>query len=112
MKVGTAHLTYCTNIHPGESWAEVRNNLRTHVVGVKQRVSPDAPFGVGLRLSHRAATEIDVGELRALLAEHDLYVFTINGFPYGTFHGEPVKKAVYRPDWLEPERMTYTLKLA
>jgi len=28
------HLTYCTNIHPGESWEEVFANLRTHVLAV------------------------------------------------------------------------------
>jgi Xylose isomerase-like TIM barrel len=115
MKIGGAHLTYCTNIHPGETWSEVEANLIRHVVAVKARVSPDAPFGVGLRLSARAAQELTDGALpglQHLLAVHDLYVFTINGFPYGTFHGEPVKAAVYRPDWLEPERVAYTDQLA
>ena len=41
-----------------------------------------------------------------------LYVFTINGFPYGPFHGQPVKAAVYRPDWREAERGRYTADLA
>jgi sugar phosphate isomerase/epimerase len=115
MKLGGAHLTYCTNIHPGESWSEVEANLVRHVTAVKARVSPDAPFGVGLRLSARAAQELTGGALpalRRLLADHGLYVFTINGFPYGTFHGAPVKQAVYRPDWLEPERIAYTDQLA
>jgi hypothetical protein len=115
MKVGGAHLTYCTNIHPGESWAEVEANLVRHVVAVKARVSPDAPFGVGLRLSARAAHELAggaLGRLQRLLADHQLYVFTINGFPYGPFHGAPVKDTVYRPDWLEPERVAYTDQLA
>lgn len=114
MKLGDAHLTYCTNIHPGESWAEVEANLRRHVVAVKQRISPDAPFGVGLRLSARAAQELTDGalpQLQQLLADNDLYVFTINGFPYGPFHGRPVKEAVYRPDWREPERLAYTKQL-
>ena len=112
MKVGGSHLTYCTNVHAGESWADVRANLERYTLAVKARVCPDEPFGVGLRLSHRAATELDVGELRAFLDEHGLYVFTINGFPYGPFHGTPVKEAVYRPDWLERERVTYTELLA
>ena len=115
MKLDRAHLTYCTNIHAGESWPEVEANLARHVTAVKARVSPDAPFGVGLRLSARAAQELTDGGLpglRRLLADHDLYVFTINGFPYGTFHGAPVKQAVYRPDWLEPERIAYTDQLA
>jgi sugar phosphate isomerase/epimerase len=113
MKVALSHLTYCTNIHPAESWDEVRANLETHVVAVKERVSPDAPFGVGLRLSGRAANELtNARELRRWLDEHGLYVFTINGFPHGQFHGTPVKEDVYRPDWQERERVAYTNRLA
>jgi sugar phosphate isomerase/epimerase len=111
-----SHLTYCTNIHAGESWAEVRENLACHVVEVKRRVCPTAPFGVGLRLSARAADELSRGgtlaELRAFLAANDLYVFTINGFPHGRFHGERVKERVYLPDWRDGERVRYTTTLA
>ena len=113
---GTPHLTYCTNIHPGESWAEIRGNLERFVVAVKARVSPDAPFGVGLRLGDAAARELDdaaaLDALCAFLDTHGLYVFTINGFPYGPFHGTPVKERVYRPDWLDPERVAYSDRLA
>jgi sugar phosphate isomerase/epimerase len=113
VQIGGSHLTYCTNIHPAESWAEVFANLEQHVVAVKERVCPDAPFGVGLRLSARAASELgDPRALRRWLDERGLYVFTINGFPYGPFHGTPVKEQVYRPDWLEPERVAYTNRLA
>ena len=112
MNIAGAHLTYCTNIHPGESWAEVRANLERHTVAVKARVAPDRPFGVGLRLSARAADELVLGELERLLAREDMYVFTINGFPHGTFHGTPVKEDVYRPDWREPARVAYTNRLA
>ena len=60
-----AHLTYCTNIHPGETWTEVRRNLETHVIRVKALVSPNAPFGVGLRLSGAAAHDLaEPGGLR------------------------------------------------
>jgi sugar phosphate isomerase/epimerase len=111
-----AHLTYCTNIHPAESWDEVRRNVETHVVAVKSKVSPSAPFGVGLRLSGRAAVELSLpGEIerfRALLRERGLYVFTLNGFPHGVFHGAAVKEAVYLPDWLDPARLAYSDRLA
>lgn len=117
MRAGDAtHLTYCTNIHPGESWAEVRRNIETHVVAVKARVSPDAPFGLGLRLSAAAARSLDepraLEEFRALLARHDLYVFTLNGFPYGTFHRARVKESVYEPDWRSADRSDYTARLS
>jgi sugar phosphate isomerase/epimerase len=112
VKVGDAHLTYCTNIHAGETWPDVRANLERYVLAVKQRVCPAKPFGVGLRLSARAAAELaqpnELAQLRRFLDRHDMYVFTINGFPAGTFHGERVKENVYRPDWLEHERVAYT----
>jgi len=113
---GSPHLSYCTNIHAGESLAEVRAAIVDHVVKVKQAVSPDAPFGVGLRLSARASSELTRGSaleaFRALLDAHGLYVFTLNGFPFGAFHGQKVREAVYRPDWLERERVDYTDRLA
>jgi sugar phosphate isomerase/epimerase len=116
MRAGSAHLTYCTNIHAGESWAEVRAALETQVVRVKDRVAPQGPFGVGLRLSGEAAAALDqpraLDELEALLERHSLYVFTLNGFPYGAFHATRVKERVYRPDWLEEERLRYTERLA
>jgi hypothetical protein len=112
MKVDGAHLTYCTNIHPGESWAEVRANLERYVVAVKARVAPRERFGIGLRLSARAARELasppEMTALRRWLDANDCYVFTINAFPYGAFHGTRVKEDVYRPDWLEDERVAYS----
>jgi hypothetical protein len=51
-------------------------------------------------------------ELQALLAANDGYVFTINGFPYGPFHGRPVKQQVYQPDWRHEERVGYSNRLA
>src|SRR5262245_30949780 len=114
---GAAHLTYCTNIHRGETWADTRAALERHLPEVKRQVSPAAAMGVGLRLSNVASETLaaDGGELdqfKAFLAAHGLYVFTINGFPYGPFHAEPVKAAVYRPDWRERERGRYTSDLA
>jgi sugar phosphate isomerase/epimerase len=110
------HLTYCTNIHAGESWAEVRATLETHVPEVRRQLGRNGAFGIGLRLSGRAATELGLGEeldrLRAWLDDEGLYVFTINGFPHGKFHGARVKENVYRPDWLEDERLTYSDLLA
>lgn len=113
---GRPHLTYCTNIHPGESLESVRGAIVDHVVAVKRRIRPDGPFGVGLRLSARAARELSdpsaLSSFRDLLHQHDLYVFTVNGFPHGSFHGERVKENVYRPDWSEEERLRYTGELA
>src|SRR6185437_4323206 len=42
------------------------------------------------------------------LGKNQCYVFTINGFPFGRFHGAKVKEYVYSPDWTSPERLEYT----
>lgn len=116
MKLGGSHLGYCTNIHPGESWNEIRANLERHVPGVKRRVCPEAPFGLGLRLSCVAARELGqpgaMAEFADFLRRESLYVFTINGFPYGPFHGTRVKEGVYLPDWRDEARLEYTNLLA
>lgn len=110
------HLTYSMNVHPGESANQLRSAILEHAVAVKQRVAPDRAFGLGLRVSAQAVEEIlqtgMLADLRAILAEHDLYVFTINGFPYGRFHGDRVKERVYSPDWATQERVAYTRRLA
>lgn len=118
MKVASSsHLTYCTNIHPGESWTEVLASLdKTLVVRQKlvaeELLSADEAFGIGLRFSARAAGELGGGdELRRFqnwLAQHNCYIFTLNGFPYGDFHGQVVKDRVHAPDWTTSERVEYT----
>lgn len=108
-------LTYCTNIHPAESWEEIFANVRQYVPAIKAVVSPANPFPIGLRVSGQAALEIDDRQAAGFsdwCAAHDCFVSTINGFPYGTFHHVPVKESVYLPDWRQPERLAYTERLA
>lgn len=110
------HLGYCTNIHAGETWPEVQLALRSKLLEVRARIAPHEKFGIGLRLSALAARQLEepreLDEFRAFLEKNNLYVFTINGFPFGQFHGTRVKERVYLPDWLEDERVDYTVRLA
>lgn len=110
------HLTYCLNIHPGEGWAENFHAIRTKTLVVRDRVGAGKPFGLGLRLSRRAAAELaqpdELKRFKDFLRENGLYVFTINGFPFGAFHGESIKDRVYGPDWRTSERLRYTVQLA
>jgi hypothetical protein len=114
-KIPDRLITYCSNIHPGESWEDVFASLRQHIPVVKAAISPDHPFPIGLRLSHQAVTELTPAEnarFTAWLRAHDCFVPTLNGFPYGAFHGQRVKERVYLPDWRSPERAAYTIRLA
>lgn len=109
------HLTYCSNIHPGESWLEVFANLENYIPNLKSRLSPTEPFGIGLRLADAAAKQLlesnNLAHFQAWLTQQNLYVFTLNGFPYGGFHRQVVKDQVYAPDWSTQERVNYTLNL-
>jgi hypothetical protein len=109
------HLAYCTNVHRGETWADTFAALEEHTLRVKERVQPNGRYAIGLRLSDEASRELtEPASLLALqrwLDQHDCYVFTINGFPFGQFHGTRVKENVYRPDWTDPRRVEYTTRL-
>ena len=110
------HLTYCLNIHRGETWEENLAAIKEHALAVRDAVAPETAFGLGMRLGNSASLELAdearLDEFRAFLATNNLYVFTINGFPYGRFHEEPVKENVYKPDWRQVERLDYTVRLA
>jgi len=106
------HLAYCTNVHRGETWAETFESLNTYALRVRERVCPKQPYAIGLRLSNQAAHELaerdTLLDFQRWLAKNHCYVFTINGFPFGRFHGAKVKEYVYTPDWTSPERLAYT----
>jgi hypothetical protein len=109
------HLAYCTNIHRGEDWAQTFDSLERYTLPVRERVCAGKPYAIGLRLSEQAARELS--EAATLLAfekwleKNECYVFTINGFPYGKFHGTRVKEQVYAPDWTSRERLEFTNRL-
>ncbi|MGW4487804.1 metabolite traffic protein EboE [Amycolatopsis sp. NPDC004368] len=119
MDLGTrlGHLSYSTLVHPGDTWEEMNASLETYVPEVKRRVSPDAPFGVSLRISGASSARLaDDGDerdrLKKYLAENDLYVYTVNAFPHGPFKGRSVMEDVYEPDWSTEERVAYTNRVA
>ena len=109
------HVSYCSNIHPGEDWEQTLLSLKTYLPKIKKEVSPDAPFGIGLRLSNIASLGLNEGSnlqvFKDWLDKNQFYVFTMNGFPYGNFHNERVKDMVHAPDWTTHERLDYTKRL-
>src|SRR5215218_6260633 len=114
---GLGHLTYSTLVHAGDDWREMRESVEAHVPAVKQVVCPDRPMGVSLRLSGASAAALagDPVERKAFaeyLASQDLYVYTVNAFPYGPFKGREVMEQVYEPDWTTEERTRYTMDVA
>ena len=114
---GLGHLSYSTLVHAGDTWAEMRDSLETFLPQVKARVSPDQAFGVSLRISAASAATLtaDAAErahLKTFLDDSDMYVYTVNAFPYGPFKGGSVMERVYEPDWTTDARVEYTNQVA
>ena len=116
MNSNCGHLTYCSNIHPGESWEEHFSELQKHIPLIKQKCSPEKSFGIGLRLSDKASLDLQESANLSVfldwLKDNDCYVFTMNGFPFGNFHHAVVKDKVHKPDWTTQDRVDYTIRLA
>jgi sugar phosphate isomerase/epimerase len=111
---GPALLCYCANVHPGETLADVVTSLRRFAGPVRRAIGA-VEMGIGLWLGRRALSELHAAgldEMREALAADGLFVFTMNGFPYGNFQGEVVKREVYRPDAATDERREYLFGLA
>jgi len=107
-------LTYCSNVH-------ATPDLDSHLAALRQHAAPVAAaarsagreFGLGgwwpAELAFAlAADDAARARLADTLAELELPLWTLNVFPFGDFHDEVVKLAVYRPDWGEEDRLQYT----
>jgi hypothetical protein len=116
MKTNQGHLSYCSNIHPGEIWAQHFAELQKNVPLVKAQVSPEQAMGLGLRIANQASIDLqnpkEFDALKSWLTQENLYIFTLNGFPFGGFHDTVVKDQVHAPDWTTQARYDYTLRLA
>ncbi|WP_299465339.1 metabolite traffic protein EboE [uncultured Gimesia sp.] len=111
MTLNSLPLSYCTNVHPGLTVAEVLQKLDEFTIPIQQQL--DAPLAAGLWLAEPVIQEIlaaPEGHLRFAEEIHKrgLTCYTLNAFPFGNFHSDRVKENVYLPDWSEPERLEYT----
>jgi hypothetical protein len=114
---GLGLLTYSTLVHPGDTWDEMWHSLQTYVPRVKERIAPKDHFGVSLRLSASSAETLvnDKSKREALkkfLGDNDMFLYTVNAFPYGPFKNRIVKEDVYEPDWATDARTQYTMNVA
>jgi sugar phosphate isomerase/epimerase len=114
---GLGQLTYSTLVHPGDTWDDMWHSLTTYVPKVKERIAPNERFGVSLRLAAASAERLvndkpEREKLKKFLADNDMYLYTVNAFPYGPFKGRIVKEQVYEPDWRSEERTQYTINVA
>jgi NADPH:quinone reductase-like Zn-dependent oxidoreductase len=77
----------------GQSFRRIAQNLRV----------------VGETLTRRPGER---EKLKAFLDERDMYLYTVNAFPYGPFKNTLVKEQVYEPDWRRRRPRLYTMQVA
>jgi sugar phosphate isomerase/epimerase len=115
MSISPLPLSYCTNVHPGRSVAEVEAGLDRYTIRVRERFGQ--PLAAGLWLAKPVVDELTrspqaMKSFREGLRRRELTCHTLNAFPYGDFHSERVKERVYLPDWTRHERAEYTHQCA
>ena len=114
---GMGHLTYSTLVHPGDTWDDIWASLRNYVPQVKKNVCPNDKFGVSMRISSATSETLinspeKRADLRKFLDDNDMYLYTVNAFPFGPFKNQIVKEQVYEPDWSSEQRLKYTMNVA
>lgn len=115
MSLSDLPISYCTNVHPGQTVNEVLDGINTHTSAALRIFN--RPLAAGLWLARSVVTELldspaQLEQLGQTLWQHDLSCYTLNTFPYGNFHSDRVKENVYLPDWASPDRSQYTLDCA
>ena len=87
------------NVHRGESWADMLRAITETTLDVKRRVSPDAPFGLGLRLGYTAASALAAGD--SLSAFLDLLAFGVPELARQRQQAERDAVDVFHPTWIK-----------
>lgn len=115
MSISNLPLSYCSNVHPSRSLADVIDGINVHSAEARQIL--DSPMAVGLWLPASVVEELQQSEagldsLAQSLWQNDLCCYTMNTFPFGDFHSDRVKEQVYLPDWTQRSRISYTEQCA
>ncbi|TDJ68984.1 MAG: hypothetical protein E2O39_12355 [Planctomycetota bacterium] len=115
-------LAYCLNLHAADDLDGTIAGMRAVTLPLRDRLAQGRPFGVGVYLPDPVARELATPErprpgpalerLARFFADEGLAPFTFNAFPYGGFHREGLKESVYRPTWLEADRVRFTCAVA
>jgi sugar phosphate isomerase/epimerase len=115
MTISSLPLSYCTNVHPGRTVTDVEQGLDQFTLPIKTNYGSE--LAAGLWLAAPVVRELErtpdgVQRFADGLKRRGLTCYTLNAFPYGDFHSARVKENVYLPDWMQRERLEYTLACA
>ena len=69
MQIRGTNLSYCMNVHPARTFADVLANIDNYAAVIGRRVAGDKPFGLGLWVPNTAVSGLKAAapELRRTL---------------------------------------------
>ncbi|MSR34054.1 MAG: hypothetical protein EXS12_04555 [Phycisphaerales bacterium] len=107
---------YCANVHPGRNLGQLRESLKGPMARIAQSLA-QTTLPVSLWLSAETIRELSTdpqkaSHLRDQANDFGISFVAINAFPYGNFHAQRVKHAVYEPNWTDGRRAHYTMAVA
>ena len=117
-------LSYDVGIHGGAVWSDIRSHILTHVPRVREALaakSPEGaqqlrPFSISLRLTTRAAFEIEqaaaLEELREVLTKIDVDLCAIDGSEMISGRAGRSRSLSSGLDWRTDERLRHSDRLA
>jgi len=115
----SVHLAYCLNLHAASDLDGTLRGIREITLPLRDRLRSTGCFGVGLYLPAEVALGLaapggaaELERLAGELEQEGLDPFTHNAFPYGGFHEDGLKRAVFAPAWFDPARLEFTLAVA
>ena len=118
MKINNFNLCYCLNAFDLDNfnYSEKFLEIHNHFAELRQQLDYCNPLALGLWTNAKFIEELQLNSfldfIKSFLETNNYYVFTLNAFPYGVFHNQPVKAKVYKPDWRDKKRMSFTCKSA
>ncbi len=86
MSFSTLPLSYCTNVHPGQTVDEVVDGLVQYTAPMQHKLGRPVAAGLWLARSVIDGLEADprgLEKLQGTLTEQNLVCYTLNTFPYG-----------------------------
>lgn len=108
------NLTYCSNIFKEKTWQKLFYKIKSYVTDLKH-VFKKINIGLSLCLSNSLINEIKKNHNQEniinWIKKKHLYISSINGFVYQTFHKKKIKEYIYFPDWTSKKRLNFTKKL-
>ncbi|HFL8819312.1 MAG TPA: metabolite traffic protein EboE [Candidatus Azoamicus sp. OHIO2] len=114
MIIQNKSLTYCSNIFKEQDITKLLKILTDYVFFIRKHFKCKY-IGLGLCVSNTLINNVlnihNLSYLRTWLIKYNLYISSINGFVYKSFHTKKIKEHIHYPDWTSSKRVDYTKKI-